>query len=75
MSITHCPHCGAKNMGAFPPGVNAPTQYGTRTKAFVALCRNECFVPYKKTCDLYKELTGHPLNASTVYNNDKELFE
>src|SRR5271167_4681667 len=30
-----CPACGAKTRAAFPDGVNAPVQYGTRIGAFV----------------------------------------
>ena len=32
-----CPACGAKTRAAFPDGVNAPVQYGTRIGAFVLI--------------------------------------
>lgn len=73
--LTRCPHCGTVNRGEFPAGVKAPAQYGPRTRAFAALCRNDHSLPYKKTCDLFFELTGQRLNASSIYNNDKLLFE
>jgi transposase len=63
-----CPVCGLVHRGAAPEEVNAPVQYGNRTKAYVTLLNVHFKLPFKKTQLLFGDLFGCPINESTVYS-------
>lgn len=70
-----CPVCGLVHRGAVPEGVNAPVQYGTRTKAYVTLLNVHFKLPFKKIQLLFGDLFGCPINESTVYSASGQCYE
>ena len=60
--------CGHLNKAAFPPGVNAPAQYGERVKAAAVYLKNYQLLPYARTCELMGDLFDCPLSEGTLAN-------
>ena len=61
-----CPACGAKTRAAFPDGVNAPVQYGTRIGAFVLYLLHYQLLPEKRLVELMADLLGVKLVTATI---------
>ena len=61
-----CPACGAKTRAAFPDGVNAPVQYGTRIGAFVLYLLHYQLLPEKRLVELLADLLGVKLVTATI---------
>lgn len=70
-----CPKCGREQTGTAPDGVNAPTQYGNRVKAFAVLCNVHYKLPYKKIQSLFNDLFGYSINESTIYSSGERCYE
>jgi len=70
-----CPVCGLEQKGVAPEGVNAPTQYGNKVKAFVALLNVHFNLPYKKIQLLFSDLFGYSINESTVSSAGELCYE
>ncbi len=58
--------CGAKHTGAFPQGINAPTQYGPQVKALVTHLNQQHFVPLARTCEIMDDVFGLALSEASV---------
>jgi transposase len=58
--------CGRQHLGAFPPGVSQPVQYGSRIKALAVLLNNDYKLPLEKIEQLMSDLWGCSFNESTV---------
>ena len=61
-----CPACGAKTRAAFPDGVNARVQYGTRIGAFVLYLLHYQLLPEKRLVELLADLLGVKLVTATI---------
>ena len=61
-----CPACGAQTRAAFPDGVNAPVQYGTRIGAFVLYLLHYQLLPEKRLVELLADLLGVKLVTATI---------
>jgi len=70
-----CPKCGRLQTGTAPDGVNAPTQYGNKVKAFSVLLNVHYKLPYKKIQSLFNDLFGYPINESTIYSSGEKCYE
>jgi len=70
-----CPVCGVVHKGTTPEGVNAPVQYGNRTKAYVTLLNVHFKLPFKKIQLLFGDLFGCPINESSVYSASMQCYE
>jgi transposase len=70
-----CPDCGLVHRGAAPEGVNAPVQYGNRTKAYVTLLNVHFKIPFKKIQLLFGDLFGCPINESSVYSASMQCYD
>jgi transposase len=70
-----CPVCGLVHKGTTPEGVNAPVQYGNRTKAYVTLLNVHFKLPFKKIQLLFGDLFGCPINESSVYSASMQCYE
>jgi transposase len=70
-----CPICGEEQTGTAPNGVNAPTQYGNKVKAFAVLLNVHYKMPYKKIQSLFNDLFGYPINESTIYSSGEKCYE
>lgn len=62
----HCPACGRQTRAAFPAGVTAPVQYGTRVAAFVVYLLHYQLLPEKRLAELMADLFGVNLATATV---------
>lgn len=70
-----CPICGGEQTGTAPDGVNAPTQYGNKVKAFAVLLNVHYKLPYNKIQSLFNDLFGYPINESTIYSSGEKCYE
>ena len=61
-----CPACGAHTRAAFPAGVTAPVQYGTRIAAFVVYLLHYQLLPEKRLAELMADLFGVSLVTATI---------
>ena len=61
-----CSVCGQEHRGVAPEGVNAPTQYGNKVKAFAVLLNVHYKLPFKKIQLLFSDLFGYSINESTI---------
>lgn len=58
--------CGAEHLGVWPEGINAPTQYGVRAKAFVVHLNQQHLVPLQRTCVLMQDAFSLNLSQASV---------
>ena len=61
-----CAACGTQTRGAFPDGVTAPVQYGTRVGAFVLYLLHYQLLPEKRLAALMADLFGVKLVTATI---------
>lgn len=60
-----CPACGVQTRAAFPAGVTAPVQYGTRIAAFMVYLLHYQLLPERRLAGLMADLFGvHPATAT-----------
>jgi len=52
--------CGHVNHAAFPPGVNAPVQYGGRAKSAALYLKDYQLLPYDRLTEIMTDLFGCP---------------
>jgi len=63
-----CGHCAATITAAFPPEVKAPTQYGSRIKAFCIYLNTYQLLPYKRLTECMGDLFNAPISQGTLRN-------
>ena len=63
-----CPCCQEQQSAAFPAGVNAPLQYGSRVMALVAYLSVYQYLPYRRLAGLLRDVCGVPLAEGSVAN-------
>src|SRR3954464_12863611 len=61
-----CAACGRQTRAAFPAGVTAPVQYGTRVAAFVLYLLHDQLLPEKRLAEAMADLFGVTLVAATI---------
>jgi transposase len=64
--VCSCAQCGAPTQAAFPEGVAAPVQYGTRIGAFVVYLLHGHFLPEDRLAELMRDLFGVSLVPATI---------
>src|SRR6266567_7505817 len=64
--VCSCARCGAPTQAAFPEGVAAPVQYGTRISAFVLYLLHGHFLPEDRLAELMRGLFGVSLVPATI---------
>src|SRR6266702_1045081 len=64
--VCSCARCGAPTQAAFPEGVAAPVQYGTRISAFVLYLLHGHFLPEDRLAELMRDLFGVSLVPATI---------
>ncbi|MHB8277255.1 MAG: IS66 family transposase [Candidatus Humimicrobiaceae bacterium] len=70
-----CPHCGHLNKVSFPDGITQPAQYGPYIKAILTYLNAYQLLPYEQTSELFYDLFGTRLAASTIVNTNRACFE
>ena len=70
-----CPHCGCKNEPLFPESISQPTQYGPRIKAICTYLSQYQLLPYERTAELFSDLFGIEIAASTIVNTNRACFD
>src|SRR5215212_6351136 len=61
-----CAACGRQTRAAFPAGVTAPVQYGTRVAAFVLYLLHYQLLPEKRLAEVMADLFGVTLVTATI---------
>ena len=73
--VSQCPCCGQLNHGVFPEGIESPTQYGQRLRAFCTMLNVEYKLPLNKIQAITGDLLGIFINESTIYNGNKAAYK
>jgi transposase len=63
-----CPGCDHFQKATYPPGVNAPIQYGPRVAAYVSYLSVYEYLPYQRLCLLMKDVFGLPFSEGSISN-------
>lgn len=61
-----CPASGREVSAAFPAGVNAPTQYGTRFNAWLVYLRGQQIIPLERISQMSADLFGRFVSEATI---------
>src|SRR5438034_1276961 len=61
-----CPHCQQRSLADFPPGVEAPVQYGPNVRALAVYLHQYQLVPLARTCELLADLCECHLSEGTL---------
>lgn len=64
--LAHQCVCGCVMTGQFPPGVEAPVQYGPRIQAQSVLLNVDYRLPFAKVRQFWADLTGYGYNPATL---------
>jgi transposase len=70
-----CMSCGTQTRAAFPEGVAAPVQYGTRIAAFVLYLLHYQLLPEKRLAALMADLFGVHLVTATIARFSQDCAE
>lgn len=61
-----CPNSGREVSAAFPAGVNAPAQYGSRFNAWLVYLRCQQLIPLERIGQMCADLFGRAVSEATV---------
>jgi transposase len=64
--VKTCPRCHGTTTGIFPPGVDAPVQYGPQIMAFSTYLQTFHMIPVDRIRDLFRELWGRTPSGQTL---------
>jgi transposase len=70
----YCPKCERMKQATFPESVPYPIQYGVRLQALVMYWHHYQLIPYERTVEMLRDLTGHPFSEGTIANMSKRLY-
>jgi transposase len=70
-----CVACGGRTRAAFPAGVTAPVQYGTRVIAFVLYLLHYQLLPEKRLAEAMADLFGVALVTATIARIGRQAAE
>lgn len=65
-AVKCCPVSGREVRAAFPPGVDAPAQYGERFHSWLVYLRVAQLLPLRRIRQMAADLFGQPVSAATV---------
>jgi len=72
--IKRCPVSGRLVTAVFPPGVEAPVQYGPHFRGFTLYFFNEQFQPFKRLQRSCRDLFGQPLSLGTLTRTNEQAY-
>lgn len=64
--VKRCPVSGREVRAPFPPGVDAPAQYGDRFRGWLVYLRVAQLLPLRRIRQLVDDLFGQPVSEATV---------
>jgi transposase len=67
--------CGKVCTVPFPDNVKAPVQYGSSVANLVSYLSVRHYVPYKRTCEIFKDLFNIPLSEGSIANMLSDVAE
>jgi transposase len=70
-----CSYCGKQNHGSFPVEVKQPVQYGTNLLGFACYLHSQHLLPYSRTAQIVRDITGTPFSVGTLHTALKTAFE
>lgn len=72
--IKKCPDCGKIIKADFPPGVNAPVQYGSGVRSLLVYLQNQQLIPVDRIKQMMLDLYGAQISAATILNASKRIY-
>lgn len=72
--IKKCPDCGKIIKAEFPPGVNAPVQYGPGVRSLLVYLQNQQLIPTDRLKQMMLDLYGAKISAATILNASKRIY-
>lgn len=73
--IKICPDCGKIIKAEFPPGVNAPVQYGSGFRSLLVYLQNQQLIPSDRLKQMMSDLYGAQVSVATILNASKRLYD
>jgi transposase len=73
--IKLCPRCGLKSKGVFPPGVDAPVQYGPRVQAHAGYMQGYHLLPVWRTAEWFEDVLGVPVSTGCLAKTSLRLSD
>lgn len=73
--IKACPISGRKVTAGFPPGVEAPVQYGPHFRGFTLYLFNQQLLPFDRLRQTCLDLFGQPLSLGTLTQTNQRAYE
>ncbi len=67
--------CGKVHIADFPAGVNSPTQYGPRMRAYIVYLMVYQHLPYERTMELIDDMFAHKISQGTQYNTYEACYQ
>lgn len=71
--IKVCGHCQTRVVAAFPEGINAPVQYGERTKAMAVYLNHQQLIPEDRLIEVFRDLFDLPISTATIVKMGQAL--
>jgi transposase len=62
-----CPCCQQETRAAFPDGVDAPVQYGSRLLGLATYLHSVHLLPYSRCAQIVQDVTGAPFSAGSLH--------
>lgn len=72
--MKHCPSCDSVVVADFPADVSSSVQYGPNLKSLLTYWQNYQMLPYARTVEMVRDLTGHTLSAGTLHNTQTKVY-
>ena len=73
--VKNCPCCKRSVTAAFPPGVNAPVQYGSSVRALTAYFYDAQAGASRRVSQIFADLFGGRLSEATIQSAREELHQ
>lgn len=73
--IKQCPCCGKTNTAAFPPGIDAPVQYGKNFRALLAYLYDAQEGASRRVREMSAELFGYAVSEATLQKARQEQHD
>lgn len=73
--MKHCPCCDSVVVADFPADVSSSVQYGPNLKSLLTYWQNYQMLPYARTVEMVRDLTGHTVSAGTLHNTQTKVYK